>query len=313
MTIASDLPNRRNLLGQRIGGGSYQLLSSIGLGGFGEVFLAEGPDGLVAVKVVETAAWSEREYQVFNALMVSEASFLSTLDHPSLPKLRAFFAESSRYFLVMDWVSGQTVEELVRAEQRLSLDEALKMLKQLLVALEYLHDQCRPAVVFGDLKPANVLRTFEGSYRLVDLGLATREGACLTGDFAVYSPPYSAPERATGQASAKSHDIYSLAATVIYAITGFPPNLGAEANLRKSFDSQSLCSGKATVQRLGQLLTLILAGLHPDPKSRPLTLRPLREALDRWIDVFEHERQETASKHCPEKIMRDLYGPRGET
>jgi serine/threonine protein kinase len=301
--------------GQSVGEGGYRLLSSIGLGGFGEVFLAEGPTGLVAVKVVNTAGWSEREYQVFNALMVSEASFLSTLDHPSLPKLRAFFAESSRYFLVMDWVNGQTLEELVKSQGRLSLEESLKMLRQLLQALEYLHDQCRPSVVFGDLKPANVLRTFEGAYRLVDLGLATREGACLTGDFAVYSPPYSAPERANGQASAKSHDIYSLAATALFAMTGLPPSPGTthsgpEASVRKLFAAQTLCQGPPAIRELGRLLTWILAGLHPDPMARPRSLAPLRDALQRWDEAFRQEQLETAQSRTPEAILRSLYKPR---
>lgn len=310
--------------GDRVGDGRYKLLSSIGLGGFGEVFLAEGPgepggvsrgrdtpsSALLAIKVVETASWSEREYQVFNALMVSEASFLSTLNHPSLPKLRAFFAESSRYFLVMDWVSGRTLEERIKALGRLPLEEGLALLEALLEALEYLHEECHPCVIFGDLKPANVLCTFDGVYRLVDLGLATREGACLTGDFAVYSPPFSAPERATGQAAARSHDIYSLSATVIHALTGVSPPANAEANMRRIFDRQTVVQGKASVQRLGQLMTLLLAGLHPDPCGRPRTLHPLREALDRWLDVFEHEQREAASQQSPGQILRGLYGQR---
>lgn len=265
-----------------MGEGRYQLLSSLGFGGFAEVFLAEGPQGLVAVKVVETAAWSEREYRVFNALMVSEASFLSTLQHPALPKLRAFFAEASRYFLVMDWVRGQTLEELVGSEGPLALPEAFRLLEQSLAVLGYLHDECRPSVVFGDFKPANLLRTFRGAYRLVDLGLAAHEGVSLTREFAVYSPPYSAPERATGEASVKSHDIYSLSATVAYALTGTASGSRVEPALRQLFDH---CCGRldpTAAKRLGQLLTLLLAGLHPDPGARPDTLEPLRQALQRF-------------------------------
>jgi serine/threonine protein kinase len=290
---------------QRIGAGRYRLLSSLGQGGFGEVFLAEGPQGLVAVKVVETASWSEREYQVFNALMVSEASFLSTLDHPCLPRLRDFFAEASRYFLVMDWVSGQTLEELVKSQRRLPLEETLEMLEQLLEALEYLHQDFTPPVIFGDLKPANVLRTYQGRYRLVDLGLATREGSRLTGDFAVYSPPYSPPEQTRGVASCKSHDIYSLAATTVYALTGHPPGPITESATRHSFASQTAESGPLARQRLGQLLTLLLAGLQQDPAARPSTLRPYREALLRWRQASQDEQE--ASTDDPAAILRSLY------
>jgi serine/threonine protein kinase len=294
--------------GHSLAGGSYRLLSSIGLGGFGEVFLAEGPDGLVAVKAVETAGWSPREYEVFNAMMLSEASFLSTLDHPALPKLRAFFAESSRYYLVMDWVSGRTLEELVAEQGPLPLREAMDMLGQLLRVLDYLHGDCRPPVVFGDLKPANVLRTFDGAYRLVDLGLATREGACLTGGFAVYSPPFGAPELASGQPSSRGHDIYSLSATVLFAIQGGPPRPGRQADLDKLLDSHSPVRGQEAWQRLGQLLTLLLAALGPQPEGRPTSLEPLCQAWQRWDNAQRAEDRKEAGQSCPESIMRALYG-----
>ena len=299
--------------GDWIGEGSYKLISALGGGGFGKVFLAEGPSGLVAVKVVETSAWSEREYQVFNALLVSEASFLSTLDHPALPKLKAFFAEASRYYLVMEWVSGKSLEQQVRTSQRLPLDEALDMLGQLLDVLGYLHDGCRPPVVFGDLKPANVLRTREGVFRLVDLGLATREGTHLTGSFAVLSPFYSAPERAEGEASERSHDIYSLAATTVFALTGIPPQRhfgGAESSVRKAIANQDLGHDRVGQRRLEQVLTLLLAGLDPDSATRPRSLQPLREAYERWETVFLAERGARVEKEDPGSIMRSLYRSR---
>lgn len=268
--------------GQYVRDGSYRLLSSLGIGGFAEVFLTESPQGLVAVKVVDTSSWSEREYRVFNALMVSEASFLSTLQHPALPKLRAFFAEGSCYFLVMDWVRGQTLEELVREEGALSLEQGLVLLEQSLDLFGYLHDDCRPGIVFGDFKPANLLRTYKGKYRLVDLGLASREGACLTREFAVYSPPYSAPERAKGEASSKQHDVYSLSATMVYALTGKPPLRQAEVSLRRFFERLRTQLEPSAAKSLGQLLTLLLAGLHPEPGSRLACLAPLREVLERY-------------------------------
>ena len=79
--------------GSTIRNGQIKLLSRLGLGGFGEVFLAQTQDGLRAVKVVDTSSWSKSEYQVFNTMLMNEASFLRTLDHPALPKAHGFFAE----------------------------------------------------------------------------------------------------------------------------------------------------------------------------------------------------------------------------
>ncbi len=288
---------------KRIGGDRYKILSTLGLGGFGEVFLAEGPSGLVAVKAVDTAGWNEREYRVFNALMVSEASFLSTLSHPALPKLREFFAESSCYYLVMDWVSGQTLENAVLCEGCFPLEEGFRMLGQLLRAFEYLHDECRPAVIFGDLKPANILRTREGDYRLVDLGLVTREGNRLTGDFAVYSPPYSAPERAHGQPSSKRHDVYSLAATMVYVLTGRAPvGRDVESSLRTS--SERYEASQMKKHRAEQVLTVLLTCLQEESSARPATLRPLRAALERWSSFVEL----ADSRGEDHQILRGLYG-----
>lgn len=290
---------------ERIGGGRYRLLSTLGLGGFGEVFLAEGPQGLVAVKAVETAGWSRREYKVFNALLVSEASFLSTLSHPALPKLREFFAESTRYFLVMDWVSGQTLEEAVLCHGAFSFEEAFRLLDQLLGALEYLHDECSPSVIFGDLKPANVLRTKDGQFRLVDLGLVTREGSSLTGDFAVYSPPYSAPERAKGQPGSKRHDVYSLAATLLFVLTGHPPGVEqAQVTLRARLAKEVFDETRR--HRAEQLLTVLIACLESEAAARPANLLPLRSSWKRWSD--SRPRQSEAGGD----ILRGLYNEQSD-
>ncbi len=88
------------------------------------------------------------------------------------------------------------------------------------------------------------------------------------------------------------------------------PTSNAEAGIRKVYDRQTVVVSKPALQRLGQLMTLLLAGLHPDPRARPLSLLPIREALDRWLDVFEHEQREVANKHSPEQIMRELYSRR---
>lgn len=285
---------------ERIAGGRYRLISVLGLGGFGEVYLAEGPQGLVAIKVVDTAGWSQREYKVFNALLVNEASFLSTLSHPALPKLRELFAEATRYFLVMDWVSGQTLEEAVLCHGPFSFEEAFRLLDQLLSALEYLHNECSPSVIFGDLKPANILRTQDGQFRLVDLGLVTREGSSLTGDFAVYSPPFSAPERAQGQPSSKRHDVFSLAATVLFVLTARRPGVEqTQAILRTRLAKEPF--PEMARHRAEQLLMVLLACFESDPAARPPNLRALRSSWRRWSDISSSQVESKG------EILKGLY------
>lgn len=296
--------------GSIVGGGEVKLISLLGLGGFGEVFLAQTPAGLRALKVVDTSAWSESEYQVFNALFMTEASYLRTLDHPLLPKSEGFFAEGKRYFLLMDWVKGRTLEEWVRRDGPLGFDDFFELLGALIDVLTYLHRQCPGVVVFGDLKPANVLRTSDDGYRLVDLGLVSKKGSKLTGKFAVFSPNYSAPERRRGAASDPSQDIYSLGATSFFALTSKEPALGASARelqraMTERLKAESEGWGEASLHCLKKLLTLLLAALDPDPGGRPSGVRIFAQAWARTKEALKLE--QGGEQQDVSEIFRILY------
>lgn len=265
-------------------GATWTLISSLGVGGFGQVFLAQAEGDLVALKVVNTAGWSENEYRVFNGLIVTEASFLSTLSHPRLPKLRAFFALGSRYFLAMDWVKGQTLEQYVKLEGPLAYREVLRLLACLVDLLSHLHYDCQPAVVFGDLKPSNLLRTYEGSYRCVDLGLVTQMGARLNRRFAVFSPHYSAPERALPGKATASQDVFSLSATLHFAILGEAPTSSSHEMENKVKLQEALWMGDLSSSEResgSRLASLIVAGMLPEVSARPTSIRPFQKFLAR--------------------------------
>jgi serine/threonine protein kinase len=297
--------------GSTVKNGEVKLLSRLGRGGFGEVFLAQTAAGLKAVKVVDTAIWSENEYQVFNAMLMAEASFLSTLDHPALPKSGGFFAEASRYFLVMDWVKGHTLEEFVSRHGPLNLEEVFSLLGAVIDVLVYLHRECEGVVVFGDLKPANILRTQEGNYRLVDLGLVSKQGSKMSKSIAVFSPNFAAPERTRGGASHPSQDIFSLGATVFFALTGKEPqpNLSSkelERVLTKSLAGDDEGWGGASRHCLEQLLTLVLAALDLEPDGRPKSILSFRQAWERTAEVRKEE-VEAREVGGVDEIVRLLY------
>lgn len=297
--------------GSLVRNGEIKLLSRLGLGGFGEVFLAQTQSGLRAVKVVNTALWSESEYEVFNAMHMSEASFLSTLDHPALPKFADFFAEKSRYFLVMDWVKGQNLEEFVQNEGPLELDDLFGLLGVLTEFLAYLHRRCEGVVVFGDLKPANILRVQSGEYKLVDLGLVTKKGAKLSTKIAVFSPNYSAPERARCKASDPIQDIYSFGATTFFALTGEEPRREYRASelqerIRRGLKRMDCDWGDASMHCLQKLLTLVLAAMDPDPDRRPDKVRTFEIAWQRTKEVRDKELAAQPSQNTDD-IVKLLY------
>ena len=297
--------------GSLVRNGEIKLLSRLGLGGFGEVFLAQTQSGLKAIKVINTALWSESEYEVFNAMHMSEASFLSTLDHPTLPKFVDFFAEKSRYFLDMDWVKGQNLEEFVQNEGPLELDDLFGLLGVLTEFLAYLHRRCEGVVVFGDLKPANILRLKLGKYKLVDLGLVTKKGAKLSTKIAVFSPNYSAPERARCKASDPLQDIYSFGATIFFALTGEEPRPEFRAaelqeKIRRGLKGMDHEWGDASIHCLKKLLTLVLGAMDPDPDRRPNQIRTFEIAWQRVKDVRDKELAALPSQETDD-IVKLLY------
>ena len=297
--------------GSVLADGNLKILSRLGVGGFGEVFLAQTQSGLKAVKVVETSDWEPEEYQVFNAMFMSEASFLRTLSHPGIPKSDGFFAEGSRYFLIMEWLKGPTLEEYVEREGPLFLDEFMGLVDSLTRVLDYLHVRCERVVVFGDLKPANIVRRESGTYSLCDLGLTSFEGSKMSKKIAVFSPNYSAPERARGGASERSNDIYSLGATVYFALTGREPEKTLQSReqerlVRLALERQSEDWGRVALHQVGNLIILLLACLDPDPNGRPPAIRVLRESWQRARDARDAELSETGSEST-DSIMKHLY------
>lgn len=290
--------------------GELKLLSRLGEGGFGTVYLAQSPDGLKAVKVVDTGLWSMDEYEVFNTMLMAEASFLSTIEHPVLPKFSELVAEGKRYYLVMEWVRGSDLEQYVGKSGPLQLPEVHALLRDLLEGLRHFHRDCEGGVVFGDLKPANVMRVTEERFRLVDLGLASRVGHRLGGRFAIFSPNFSAPERIVGALSHPAQDIFSLGATVYYALTGVEPVPRCSARelqqtLRRRLDREEPRYGSGVLQAWRKLTTLLLACLDPDPNGRPKNVGVLQQAWSKLEPLGAEGKSGAASGM--EEMVRALY------
>jgi serine/threonine protein kinase len=294
--------------GSTIRDGEIKLLSRLGLGGFGEVFLAQTGDGLKAVKIVDTSCWSKSEYQVFNTMLMNEASFLRTLSHPMLPSSSGFFAEGSRYFILMEWVKGQTLEQHVEREGTLSLEELYGLTGALIDLLCYLHLECEGVVVFGDLKPANILRTSPCVYRLVDLGLVSHKGTKFSKEIAVFSPKYGAPERGQGGAAEPIHDIYSFGATIYFAMTGKEPLIDPSDDQSARVVARALKEetdlDKRSQFAMAELLSLCLAALGRDPQARPPHIQVFKNSWEQCREVIE---KDTGRKRATDDIVRKLY------
>jgi serine/threonine protein kinase len=155
-----------------------------------------------------------------------EAQMLANLNHAHLPKVSDFFAEGGRYYLVMDFIEGRTLEEMLagRGNQPFPESTVFQWAEQLCDALSYLHTQ-NPPIIFRDLKPGNIMITPAGQVFLIDFGIARLFKPGQTRDTVpLGSPGYAPPEQyGKGQTDARS-DVYALGVTLHQLLTGWDPS-----------------------------------------------------------------------------------------
>ena len=175
---------------------------------------------LVAIKEMSlsTVAENDRSQAIQNFL--AEARILSRLNHPNLPAFTDFFTEGARHFLVMEFIDGSTLEDLLdRNKGPFSEPRVLGWARQLCDVLEYLHNQ-QPSVIFRDMKPSNIMLTRSGRIKLIDFGIARLFRNRGSQDTQLLGTPGFAPPEQYGSAQTDERsDIYSLAMTLFQLLT----------------------------------------------------------------------------------------------
>ena len=198
-------------------------MQTIGQGGMAAVYQARDTKKgtLCAIKEMSlsTVASDERPQAIQNFL--AEARILSRLNHSNLPAFTDFFTEDARHFLVMEYVDGSTLEDLLERNGRpFSERRVLGWARQLCDVLEYLHSQ-QPPVIFRDMKPGNVMLTRTGRIKLIDFGIARlfRSSGSQADTQLLGTPGFAPPEQYGGAQTDERSDIYSLAMTLFQLMT----------------------------------------------------------------------------------------------
>ena len=154
------------------------------------------------------------------ASIKNEASFLSSLNHPGIVKLQDHFVEDHRAYLVLEFIEGNTLRNLVKANGPLSEELVVKICRSLCEICSYLHEQI-PSVVHRDLTPDNMILTDDGELRLIDFSVAQHFEADRTKTVSG-KHNYMAPEQFRGSPTTQS-DLYALGGTLYYLLTGTDP------------------------------------------------------------------------------------------
>src|SRR5215204_557383 len=200
--------------------GRFLVEDRIGEGGMGAVYRAVDQKfgSLVAIK--ETFYGDAELGEAFER----EARLLNGLHHPIFPHVSDHFTENGGHFLVMEYIEGEDLSELIKRGERFPFDTVMNWTLDLLDGLDYLHSQ-DPPIVHRDIKPNNLKLTSRGNIVLLDFGMAKETVSNTQGMRSVfgYSRRYSPLEQIEGTGTDARSDIFSLGATVFHLLTGQPP------------------------------------------------------------------------------------------
>lgn len=203
-------------------GGRYSLDREIGRGGTGVVWL--GRDEVlgrpVAIKRVGLVPGSDSNADTLRA--EREARIAASLNHPHVVGVYDLVIDDDHQWLVMEYVEGTTLGELVRDNGSLTADQAAPLLAQVASALAAAHAS---GVVHRDVKPSNILVRDDGHVKLTDFGIARAfsDSSLTQTGLVTGSPAYLAPEVASGKQATPASDVWSLGATLYHALAGHPP------------------------------------------------------------------------------------------
>jgi serine/threonine protein kinase len=201
-----------------------EMIEQIGSGGAGSVW--KGVDlhtgKLVAVKVLWKNLFKDEKIR---KKFLEEANQYLYLEHPNIVKLKDFIAKDSGYYLVMEYIDGQTLEEYInKVTGPIPEEVAAAILIEVLAAIGYAHQQ---NIIHLDLKPANIMISAEGVIKVLDFGISSKSEEAGLGNV-MGSPMYMSPEQIDGKGVDHRSDIYALGVTLHQMLCGqlpYPTNM----------------------------------------------------------------------------------------
>ncbi|HVU66186.1 MAG TPA: WD40 repeat domain-containing serine/threonine-protein kinase [Ktedonobacteraceae bacterium] len=259
----------------------YRVLNALGEGGFGKVYKVEDTqlnNRLLAAKKLDLDSIAPKNHQAAITSFQQEATILGHLQHPHLPRIYEYFVENHDYYLVMDFISGETLNERLQKlpSPVLPVTQVAQIGIQLTSVLDYLHTR-QPAIIFRDLKPDNMMITSKDEIYLIDFGIARHFKPGQAGDTIKWGTlEYASPEQVAGRQTSARSDIYSLGAVLYQLLSGdcptYPPQF---APLKLVGTAQT---------RLGQLVTRML---ERDPQARPASMAEIKKELEVIVQLLQ--------------------------
>lgn len=290
-------PAEENISGGRMID-KYCVVSELGIGGMGAVYLAERSDGEITQRVAIKFLKREFNAAAIRTMFDRERDLHSRLEHRNIAHvIDAGTTDDGLPYLVMEYVDGKPIDVYCR-EHSLSLVDRLKLFNKACSAVAFAH---RNLIIHRDLKPSNILVTSDGQPKLLDFGISKLldDESVSTGitGFTAMTPEYASPEQFLGEPVSTSTDIYSLGAVLYRMVTGMVPvDFGGLNNVAiREFSgaseikppSASLPSGHDVItasQVKGDIDNIILKALASEPERRYSTVEEMTADIWRHID-----------------------------
>jgi serine/threonine-protein kinase len=284
--------------GQLLHNGKYEILEVLGRGGFGLTYKARHRQLTleVVIKTPDILQKRDTEYEDYVRQFEAEGRKLakfSQTPHAHIVRISDFFTEGQVPCLVMDFIQGQTLMERVKTQGKLSEAECLKYIRQIGSALEAVH---QAGMVHRDAHPGNIMIQPNGNAILIDFGIAKEiipAGSSST-DYAA-NPSFAPYEQIYGGSKANrqpSVDIYALAASFYYAVTGQKPTPSMERRL----ENRPLTSPKEINRNLSDHLNkAITLGMALEKENRP-------QSMSDWLQQLESPPPPVEEKYRQEKV-----------
>lgn len=261
--------------------GRYQIVEQIGRGGMGAVYKA------VDIRLRATVALKQMlvEGEPLRKAFEREAQLLAGLRHPALPRVSDHFVDERGQFLVMEYIPGQDLGELLEQRKRpFPAADVLRWADQLLDTLDYLHTR-RPPVIHRDIKPQNMKLTERGEIILLDFGLAKGSAAqtrvTSTGSIFGYTPHYAPLEQIHGTGTDQRSDLYALAAALYHLLTNIVPvdALTRAAAVLDDDPDPLPPAHYANPEVPPEVSAILYQAMAQSAKQRPLSAAAMRAAL----------------------------------
>lgn len=268
--------------------GKYKILNKVGQGGMSVVYLAMNEKANKQWAVKEVRKDGIKDFEVVKQGLVAETDILKKLSHPNLPSIIDVIDTQDSFIIIMDYIQGNSLNKALDEFGAQPQEDVIDWAKQLCDVLGYLHSR-EPAIIYRDMKPANIMLKPDGNVTLIDFGTAREfKEKNLADTTCLGTVGYAAPEQfgGMGQTDART-DIYCLGATLYHLVTGMNP-------CEPPYEIKPIREINPALS--GGLEKIILKCTQRDPNDRYQSAAELMYALEHYEEIDDLYRKKQKGK-----------------